>query len=114
MEKNCSKPWICPPPQFLADDVRLEDVRLYGRDLLRAYTSLQAFQPFRSAEACCMNWDRMLAEFSAPRRRPSDVRHFFRHLPVAPPAHWAYHQGRIVGGDKQHTWASGLCLCILA
>lgn len=60
--------------QFLADHVRLEDMRLYLRDLLREYAALQTFQPFRSEEARCMNWDRMLAEFSAPHRRPSYVR----------------------------------------
>jgi Glycosyl transferase family 90 len=60
-------------PQFLADHLRMEDVRLYLRDLLREYAALQTFQPFRSEEARCMNWDRMLAEFGAPHRRPNYV-----------------------------------------
>jgi hypothetical protein len=51
----------------------MEDVRLYLRDLLREYAALQTFQPFRSEEARCMNWGRMLAEFGAPHARPNYV-----------------------------------------
>ena len=62
-------------------------MRLYLRDLLREYAALQTFQPFRSEEARCMNWDRMLAEFSAPHRRPSYVRLFCTHRPASRSVH---------------------------
>jgi hypothetical protein len=101
----------CLTPQFLADHVRLEDVRLYLRDLLREYAALQTFQPFRSEEARCMNWDRMLAEFSAPHRRPSYVRSSSHHLPAALPVHLARYIGTAIGGRKRHIKASRSWMC---
>lgn len=69
------KPWaISVPPQFLADHLRMEDVRLYGRDLLQEYSALQRFTPFRSEGAHCFNWARMLAEFGYPMKSPNYVR----------------------------------------
>mmetsp|Transcript_524 Transcript_524/g.1576 ORF Transcript_524/g.1576 Transcript_524/m.1576 type:complete len:1117 (-) Transcript_524:961-4311(-) len=52
--------------QFLWDHVRMEDVRVYWRDLLQQYSKLQTFQPFKSEGARCMNWGRMLVEFGFP------------------------------------------------
>ena len=94
--------------------MRLEDVRLYLRDMLREYAALQTFQPFRSEEARCMNWDRMLAEFSAPHRRPSYVRRLWSHLSAA-----RLHTSPDVttgaaSGRKPHVWAPCACLCISA
>jgi hypothetical protein len=132
------------PLQFLADHVRLEDVRLYLRDLLREYAALQTFQPFRSEEARCVNWDRMLAEFSAPHRRPSYVRLFScscllpcvydKYWPASAPrtagrltcgsclrtclpllpVHPACRQGGTAGGVKHHAWAPNACSYVSA
>ena len=63
-----------PGTQFLAAHLRLEDVRLYGRDLLVEYAALQRFTPFRSEGARCMNWARMLQEFGFPLPAPNYVR----------------------------------------
>ena len=51
----------------------MEDVRLYGRDLLQEYSALQRFTPFRSEGANCFNWARMLAEFGFPMKSPNYV-----------------------------------------
>ena len=38
------------------------------------YAALQRFTPFRSEHAHCMNWERMIAEFSFPLESPNYVR----------------------------------------
>jgi hypothetical protein len=41
---------------------------------LQEYAALQRFTPFRSEHAKCMNWERMIAEFSFPLPSPNYVR----------------------------------------
>jgi hypothetical protein len=50
----------------MRDRLRIRDVRLYIRDLLMEYASLQKFKPKPMPLARCMDWQRLLMEFEWP------------------------------------------------
>ena len=52
--------------QFLSEHLRMKDVRMYVRDALRQYASLQSFTPQASWNAECYTGDRLLEEFGFP------------------------------------------------
>jgi len=52
--------------QFLADHVQMKDVRLYIRDALRHYASLQKFLPHASWAAECYTGEMLLEQFGFP------------------------------------------------
>ena len=53
-------------PQFLAQHVQMADVRLYIRDALRKYASLQRFMPHPSWNAECYTGEMLLEQFGFP------------------------------------------------
>ena len=54
--------------QFLAKHVRMEDVRLYVRDLLVEYAKLQRSRVWRAPGSTCVNWKRMVHAFGVVDR----------------------------------------------
>ena len=52
--------------QFLAQHVQMPDVRLYIRDALRKYASLQRFMPHPSWNAECYTGEMLLEQFGFP------------------------------------------------
>ena len=48
------------------DHVRMEDVRLYIRDVLKEYASLQTFKPRPSWNSECYTGDHLLEQFGFP------------------------------------------------
>ena len=52
--------------QFLAQHVRMADVRLYIRDALAKYASLQRFMPHPSWNAECYTGEMLLEQFGFP------------------------------------------------
>lgn len=59
-------PALCVLPQFLAQHVRMPDVRLYIRDALQKYASLQRFKPRPSWNAECYTGEMLLEQFGFP------------------------------------------------
>lgn len=60
--------------QFMRDRLRIRDVRLYIRDLLAEYASLQKFKPKPNPLARCLDWERMLMEFEWPHYKEVSAR----------------------------------------
>ena len=59
--------------QFMRDRLRIRDVRLYIRDLLKEYASLQKFKPKPNPLARCLDWERMLMEFEWPHYKEASA-----------------------------------------
>ena len=55
-----------PHVQFLAEHVQMADVRLYIRDALQKYASLQRFMPHPSWNAECYTGEALLEQFGFP------------------------------------------------
>jgi Glycosyl transferase family 90 len=69
--------------QFMRDRLRIRDVRLYIRDLLKEYASLQKFKPKPTPLARCMDWERLLMEFEWPHFKEVSVQGSLRWSSVA-------------------------------
>ena len=52
--------------QFMTDHVRMEDVRLYIRDVLREYAALQTFRPKPTWDSVCYTGELLLQQFGFP------------------------------------------------
>lgn len=50
----------------MADHVRMEDVRLYIRDVLKEYAALQTFKPQPAWESVCYTGELLLEQFGFP------------------------------------------------
>lgn len=64
----------CPlNPQFVRDHLRMTDVRLYIRDLLREYAALQAFVPVKKPNSVCYTGQLLLEQFGRPHARDEHI-----------------------------------------
>lgn len=59
--------------QFLAKHVKMAEVRLYIRDALRHYASLQQFRPSTSWNAECYTGELLLEQFGYPHAYDKQV-----------------------------------------
>ena len=59
--------------QFLTEHLRMRDVRMYVRDALRQYASLQSFTPQASWNAECYTGQMLLAQFGFPFAADKDT-----------------------------------------
>jgi Glycosyl transferase family 90 len=66
--------------QFMRDRLRIRDVRLYIRDLLSEYASLQKFKPKPNPLARCLDWERMLMEFEWPHYKEVSAHAAVQHV----------------------------------
>jgi len=57
-----AKPFV----QFMNDHVRMEDVRLYIRDVLKEYAALQTFKAQPSWNSVCYTGEHLLEQFGYP------------------------------------------------
>ncbi len=63
----------CARPQFLREHLAMANVRLYARDALRLYASLQRFTPVVQPGGSCITGARLLEMFGSPNRRDRDM-----------------------------------------
>ena len=54
--------------RFVQDHVRMQDVLMYIRDLLRSYAALQRFKVKPLAKSACYTGDRVLEQFAFPHK----------------------------------------------
>lgn len=59
--------------QFVRDHVRMHDVRLYIRDLLREYAALQKFKPKKHTNSICYTGRLLLEQFGKPHVRDAHI-----------------------------------------
>lgn len=69
----------------MRDRLRIRDVRLYIRDLLKEYAKLQKFKPKPTPLARCMDWERLLMEFDWPHHKEVTKTSAERHADVFRP-----------------------------
>ncbi len=62
-----------PPPQFLREHLALANVRLYARDALRTYASLQRFTPRPREGSMCVTGRVLLDMYAPPYGDDRDV-----------------------------------------
>lgn len=62
-----------PRAQFVRDHVRMADVRLYVRDLLREYAALQTFVPRRRQNSVCYTGRVLLEQFGSHHVRDAHI-----------------------------------------
>ena len=72
--------------QFLAEHLRMRDVRMYIRDALSQYASLQAFTPQPSWNAECYTGQMLLEQFGFPYVADKDT--------VGKAYHWLANYGK--------------------
>ncbi len=59
--------------QFVRDHLRMTDVRLYIRDLLREYAALQSFVPVKKPNSVCYTGRLLLEQFGRPHARDEHI-----------------------------------------
>ena len=65
---------LCSPLQFIEDHVQMEDVRLYIKDVLKEYASLQTASKIKpSWNAVCYTGQLVLDQFAFPYRLDKQV-----------------------------------------